>query len=150
MWQYVDIIYKAYTGFSGPSWVRYNEKFRMRAALNPALRWDQIHPQLWLQVMTASRPSFGNCSDSGHVVTRSSMAGGPQPMGGQSNSNKLLCWEFTSQGVCNRKPCKFHHESPLCGGAHSFLSCPKPKGKGGAPFMSGNLRSVIGLENVVK
>lgn len=66
-----------------PSWVWYNEEFRMRAALNPALRWDQINPPLWLQVMTVSRPRFGNRLDSGHVVTRSSAADGPQPMGGQ-------------------------------------------------------------------
>lgn len=69
LWQYADIIYKAYTGFSGPSWVNYDEEFRMRAALNPALWWDQIHPQLWLQVMTAARPSVGERSDSGHLVS---------------------------------------------------------------------------------
>lgn len=97
MWQYIELIHKAYMGFLGPSSVRYDEEFCMRVALNPALRWDQIHPQLWLQVMMASRPSMGDQSDSGHVATRSATRAGPHTSVGMSVQSRLLCWEFTSQ-----------------------------------------------------
>ncbi|XP_054843457.1 uncharacterized protein LOC129335043 [Eublepharis macularius] len=49
LFQYMDIIYKGYTEFSGTAWMQYDEEFRMRAALNPAMQWDRIHQQLWLQ-----------------------------------------------------------------------------------------------------
>lgn len=119
--------YRVFGPILGPSC--YDEEFRMRVVLNPALHWDQIHPQLWLQVMTGSRPSIGDRSDSGHLVTRSAAEAGSHSSGRQPEQNRLLCWEFTSLGICNRKPCKFCHECPLCGRLHSFPSCPKPKGK---------------------
>lgn len=69
-------------GFFGPILGCYDKEFHMRAALNPTLRWDQIHQQLWLQIMTASRPSTGDLSDSGHVVTCSATGAGPRKSAG--------------------------------------------------------------------
>lgn len=66
--QYMDIIYKGYTDFTGPAWIQYNAAFHMRAAMNPALCWDQIHPYLWMQIMSPAQPSRGKLSDSGHTI----------------------------------------------------------------------------------
>lgn len=108
LWQYVDILCKAYTSFSGPSWVCYSEEFGMRVALNPALRWDQIHPQLWLQVMTA-RPSFRDHSDSGRSPST------------QSGQNRFLCWELQQKAI------NFSMNSQFVGAPiHSQLA-PKPR-----------------------
>lgn len=84
LWQYIDIVYKVYTGFSGPAWLQYNKEFHMRAAINPALQWDQVHQQLWLQVMKLARPDAGECSDSGHLVQRAAAAVGSHAPKGQS------------------------------------------------------------------
>lgn len=52
---YMNIVYKAYTCFTGSAGMHYDTEFRMRTALNPALRWDQMHLALWLQVMPFAR-----------------------------------------------------------------------------------------------
>lgn len=48
VFQYVDIIYKSFSHFIGAFWHRYGGEFHMRAATNPSLSWDQVHPQLCL------------------------------------------------------------------------------------------------------
>lgn len=67
LWQYLDIIYKGYSG-SGLVWLQYDKVFRMRTALNPFIKWNQIYPQLWIQVMMPARPIVRECSDSGQLV----------------------------------------------------------------------------------
>lgn len=129
LWQYIDIVYKGFIGFSGPAWLQYDEEFRMRAAINPSLRWDQVHPQWWLQVRMPVHPNTGERSDSGHLVQRASAVQPIQP--------KLLCWEFSTQGVRSCKSCRYRHECPFCGSAHAFSACTHSKAKGGPKRNSG-------------
>lgn len=119
-----------YMDFPSPSWLQYNEQFRMRAAMNPALRWDQVHLPLWIQIIASSRQDIGEHADSGHMVCKSQAMVGSRALARQSRQRCSLCWEFTSQGSCSRKACSFHHECPLCSGPHLFTTCPKPKSRG--------------------
>ena len=36
----------------GSTWLRYNKAFHQAAAINPALRWDQQEPDIWLASLT--------------------------------------------------------------------------------------------------
>lgn len=55
LFQCLDIVYKAY--FLGEvAWHHYDEDYHTRIALSFTLNWDQIHPQLQLQVMSMSHP----------------------------------------------------------------------------------------------
>lgn len=47
LFQYMDIIYKAYSWYFGSGWLLYDEQFRMWAATNSSLPWD-LHSALWL------------------------------------------------------------------------------------------------------
>lgn len=77
--QYVDILYKAYTCFTGSAWMHYSEEFKMKAVTNTALHWDQVHHVLWLQIMHFARPNLVEISHSGHTVQRFNTGFGPRP-----------------------------------------------------------------------
>lgn len=47
------------------------------------LHWDQIHPELWMQVLSPARPNSGDHSDSGHIVHQLSGNLGSQAQVGQ-------------------------------------------------------------------
>lgn len=64
------ILYNTYTWFTSKVWMHYNEQFRMRATLNPGLHWDQVHLDLWLQVV---RPNLVELSHRVHIVQRLSV-----------------------------------------------------------------------------
>lgn len=115
----VQVIHRVFRLVLDPLWWR----VRIRAVSTHTLQWDQIQPQLWLQVMTAARPTTSDWLDTEHLVTCSVSGAGPHTPVGQNVQNRLLCWEFTFQGGCNRKSCKFHHEFPVYAGAHSFPAC---------------------------
>lgn len=140
LFQYLYIIYKGYTGFSGPAWLQYDEEFRMRAAMNPALSWDQVHPQLWLQVMSPAWPTAGDRSHSGHLVQHAPSLNTTRSTAGQVVQPRLLCWEFGAQGVCGWKNCTYRHECSLCGGQHAFTACFRGKARKGQrrPVGGGN------------
>lgn len=83
LFQYLDIIYKAYSYFSGSSWVQYDEEFRLHSAINSALSWDQVHSAFWFQIMTGTRALAGDRSHSGHMVQYTVIASlNPLPLGG--------------------------------------------------------------------
>lgn len=43
LFQYFDMIYKAFTGFSGHAYLQYDEEFRIWTTMNPILQWDQVY-----------------------------------------------------------------------------------------------------------
>lgn len=69
LFQYLDIIMKAYSCYLGRSWLLYDEGLRMWAATNPDLSWDQVHSALWLQIMSGNHIATGKHSHSGHMVS---------------------------------------------------------------------------------
>ncbi|XP_053159419.1 uncharacterized protein LOC128347977 isoform X2 [Hemicordylus capensis] len=68
--KYMDIIHRAVSDFAGNAWVRYDENFRMRAALDPSMPWDAPHLELWVLIMSPTRPVDGDRSDSGHLLSK--------------------------------------------------------------------------------
>ncbi|XP_062834196.1 uncharacterized protein LOC134298345 [Anolis carolinensis] len=138
LFQYMNIINSAYVNFTGSAWLLYDKRFRLRAAHSPTLRWDLIDHQLWLEVLTPARPIAGEKADSGHTI-QNSRAGQSfrqhpysQYQQPQQSQQRLLCWEYSSQGVCSRRGCKFQHVCAICSGQHSSKFCSKGKpGKGG-------------------
>lgn len=56
--QNLDVVCKAYPCFTGMAWMLYDEQFRMRAALNSALCWDEVCLALWLKVLPFARPNL--------------------------------------------------------------------------------------------
>lgn len=89
-------------------------------AMIPAPQWDQIHPQLWLQIISPTRPIAGDHSDSEHLVKCLEIAISPQESKGQIVQAHKLCWEFGSHGICNWELCQYQHACSLCGESHSF------------------------------
>lgn len=118
-------MYKAYICFTGLAWMHYDEKFRIRVYLNPALRWDQVHPALCLQVLPFAKPNMVELSHSGHVVQRTFMGRGPHPKVGQVVQPCPDCWEFSSQGARSWKVCNYKHECSLCSGSNALSACPE-------------------------
>lgn len=67
------------------------------------LCWDQVHSALWLQIMTSTRALGGDRSHNSHMQRASIASAGFCPMVGQPGQPWFFCWEFNSQGVCNKK-----------------------------------------------
>ena len=70
LFQYLDLIYRAYMDFLGHSWLTYEQNFHMRASIHMNMHWGEAHPGLWLQTMTAW-PLQGERFDSGHLIRKS-------------------------------------------------------------------------------
>ncbi|XP_053152458.1 uncharacterized protein LOC128345096 [Hemicordylus capensis] len=129
--KYMDIIHRGYMDFMGNAWERYDRSFRLRASLNPALPWDRQHQELWLLIMTPSRPIMGERADSGHLISRTPAAQSSGPATVQGVQGTLPCWAFNTSGSCSRSPCRFKHECGFCGGKHASIHCQRVKGPRG-------------------
>ena len=125
LFQYLDIIHRAFLDFAGMAWLRYDQAFRMRSAVQPNLRWDEPQPGLWLQHMGPARTNIGERFDSGHLNKKSAVSQNPRLMAGQAVQPRMYCWEYNSKGVCSRRPCYFKHECSSCGGRHPNATCFK-------------------------
>ncbi|XP_053105449.1 uncharacterized protein LOC128324664 isoform X3 [Hemicordylus capensis] len=133
MVKYLDIIYHAFSEYSGPAWARYDEAFRRHSAMNPELPWDCQHQQLWMRIMGPNRPGGGEFSDSGHFIVKSAATPTRGQMPGAAGQFRQPCWEFASTGTCSRRPCRFRHACTICGGTHSSNFCPKGRWPRPAP-----------------
>ena len=123
LFQYLDLIYRAYDDFAGQVWFSYNEAFHMRSAIHPNLRWDEPLAGLWLWIMIPARPSLGDRTDNGHLIGKTAVNVAPHGSTGQMVQPRLVCWEYNAKGVCTKKQCRFKHECTVCGGLHPSASC---------------------------
>ncbi|CAJ0916298.1 unnamed protein product [Ranitomeya imitator] len=60
---YMDSIDEAHRAYGGQAWLWYDEQFRQRKAVRPAIWWDQKDIGLWLRVMAPTK--FGHSFQSG-------------------------------------------------------------------------------------
>jgi len=68
MFAYLNIIQSAHKKFLGLSWFAYDIDFRRRAARDPTLSWNKIHPQLYLEKFTGlSRSACFSCGGGGVI-----------------------------------------------------------------------------------
>lgn len=80
---YLDAIGEAYRVYGGMAWLHYDEQFRQRKAVRPAIRWDQKDIGLWMKLMTPARS--GNQFFPGG-------AGGASTPGASAIRKKGVCW----------------------------------------------------------
>lgn len=117
---YQDAIGEAYRVYGGTAWLRYDEQFRQRRAIRPALRWDHKDISLWMRLMTTARAPKQFFPGG---------TGGPSTQGHTVGNKKGVCWQYNT-GTCRfGASCKYKHECSGCGGSHPGSRCFK-QGKG--------------------
>ncbi|XP_053145297.1 uncharacterized protein LOC128342232 isoform X2 [Hemicordylus capensis] len=123
----------------GSSWIRYDESFRMWAALDPTLPWDMPLQEFWLVIMSPARPVEGGQSDSGHLLSRPHGVSPATATGQQWVQPHMVCWEHNNGGWCLRESCRFKHACGLCGAKHLSSTCPRARvGSPGPKFRPGS------------
>ncbi len=139
---YLAIITKASQKYKWPSWVIYDQNFRMDAAGNPA----QLDPSIYAQCFTGQVLSTENwcsrCKSLDHPTLRCPLRpakrpweaafGRTKPEQGSNPSNPTTlaaCIKFNRyNGDCkfgNR--CRFQHVCSGCGGDHPVSRCKTSK-----------------------
>lgn len=63
----------------------------MRAPMNPSWQWDQVHLQLWVQIMAGAHSTGSDHWHSGHVVQQLASPSGSRPLMGRLAQSWLLC-----------------------------------------------------------
>ena len=146
---YQRIITSASIHYPLSAWLNYDVQFRTLAALDPLIRWDIRHTDLWLQCVTTTPPPAirwpcpqcaatnhypENCPFHRHITptatnrqgppTSSFFSSGQQHLtGGQFNYRPPTCHAF-NRSICRRANCTFAHHCNLCGANHSARYCP--------------------------
>lgn len=54
---YLDSIGEAQRVYGGMAWLRYDEQFRQRKAIRPAMRWNHKDISLWMKLMSSPQAS---------------------------------------------------------------------------------------------
>ena len=131
---YQHLICSATTLLPLQSWLQYDAKFRTLAAANPLLRWDQRHPDLWLECLAlgnkeqqcwpcpyckATTHFPENCPWSPFRDSKST----PTPAEPR-RPLPPICGKF-NQGRCTRATCNYRHICLSCQGNHPRISCYK-------------------------
>ena len=117
------------------AWLQYDNKFRTIAASNTHLRWDQRHPDLWLEALalgnldkqSSKRWPCPYCKATTHFpenCPRSPFRDNLEPTGTTNHraSGTPICGDFNN-GNCTRRVCSFKHICLSCKGNHPRISC---------------------------
>ena len=118
MFAYLNIIQSAHKKFLGLSWLAYDIDFRRRAARDPTLSWNKIHPQLYLEKFTGlSRSACFTCGGVDHM-SHSCPLSPPRDRTGSQPSDP--CRNFNRGTACIRTPCPYPHRCsvPHCEESH--------------------------------
>lgn len=149
---YMSLIAKASQKYKWPSWVIYDQNFRMEVAGDATQSWAKVEPGLYAQCFTGQARSIENwcstCQGIDHASIRCpfktqkrswSAAFGqpgkgaaptptgavPTATGAASTATGGVCWKFNRyDGDCRYGPrCRFSHACSSCGGAHPAQRC---------------------------
>ena len=145
MMVYMAIVAKASQKFKWPSWVIYDQNFRMEMAGNPTQSWAKVDPSLYAQCFTGQAFSSENwCSEcQGLYHTSGRCPYKPQaqkrswgaafgqaparapPPGPSPKSKGIICAKYNCyNGDCRYgKQCCFDHVCSGCGGLHPIQKC---------------------------
>ena len=90
----------------GGNFIKYDEQFRLRLALDKSLDWDKIDSELWLQYSMQSKQ-------------------GTQ-LGGNNQQGHNLCYTYNFQGACFKQGCPYAHLclKANCHKQHPLTQCP--------------------------
>ena len=147
---YLAIISKASQKYRWPSWVIYDQHFRMEAAGNPAQSWARVDPSLYAQCFTGQARAAENWCSHCQGLDHSSMrcpykpqkrswgtAFGQPPQASLAKAvptgshSGTVCMKYNRfNGDCRfGKQCRFSHACSCCGGAHPITKCKEGQGQ---------------------
>ena len=122
---YTGIILRLAREVEGLTWLRYDKAFRQAAAINPALRWDQRQPDIWLASLTGHSSSMGLTP----AAPLKEQLPAPPPLK-RAPSATESCFRW-NRGECSSRTCKYMHDCLICHGTtHTARDCPilRPSG----------------------
>ena len=137
---YMAIIAKSSQKYKWPSWVIYDQNFRMEIAGNPTHSWAKVDPSLYAQCFTGQALSAENwcslCQGLDHTSSRCPFRAQAQKRSWESpfgqalartphNGSGTTCFKFNRyDGDCKfGKNCRFDHVCSGCGGPHPIKKC---------------------------
>ena len=123
LFQHVDHVLEAYKSFGGLGWFYYDESYRQKLAIHPALRWGMKDVGLWLNLMAPQKPA-----------TPRQMSGTPST----AAFRKGCCFAFNESQCRWNNSCKYRHECSICAGTHPAVKCFKKNAVAG-PSQSQNI-----------
>ena len=124
---YCGIIFRLAREVEGSTWLRYDKAFRQAAAINPALRWDQREPDIWL----ASLTGHSSTGLPPAPLPREQTSGAPPLKRSLPTSESCFRW---NRGECSSRTCKYNHDCLICHEtAHTARDCPTLRPTGWRP-----------------
>ena len=136
---YMSIITKASQKYKWPSWVIYDQNFRLDAAGSASQPWSRVDPSLYAQCFTGqsfcSENWCSSCQSLDHPSQRCPLRA-PKRSWTNAFSPKAdtapstICKKYNRyNGDCKfGKQCRYTHECSRCGEAHPVSKCTKPEG----------------------
>ena len=143
---YLSIITKASQKYKWPSWVIYDQNFRMDAAGNPAQPWSKVDPSIYAQCFTGQALSAENwctrCQSLDHSTLRCPLRQSKRsweaafgrnvngkPEQAVTSAGSSTCIKFNRYGGDCRfgKQCQYQHVCSSCGGEHPVSKCKANK-----------------------
>ena len=148
---YMTIIARASQKYRWPSWVIYDQNFRLEVAGNPDQVWAKVDPSIYAQCFTGQSVSPENwcsqCQGLDHATARCpfkpakrvwSNTGGQTPSGSQAptrmyqptSAGMQACFKYNQyNGDCkhgrNGRKCRYPHVCSSCSGPHPAQNCKK-------------------------
>ncbi|XP_069109307.1 uncharacterized protein [Argopecten irradians] len=103
--KYMQVVRLGALRCGGMDWIKYDEQYRLRKALNPQGAWGIIDNELYLLYMQPQRVSLSQTQT--------------------QNSNTLKCFDYNYKGNCTRPNCSYSHKCIKCSGGHASMNCFK-------------------------
>lgn len=139
---YLTIITKASQKYKWPSWVIYDQNFRLEAAGNPTQAWSKVDPSIYAQCFTGQTLCSENwcarCQSLEHPSHRcplrpskrswsSAFGQGQGPPKQDQAQSAPACIKFNKyNGDCKfGKQCRYQHICSECSGPHPLSKCNK-------------------------
>lgn len=66
--KYLNIKHRVYSCFLSSTWLKYNEMFHMRTAVDPTYLWDRKDTEVWAELVMQDRSANGQQLDSGRIA----------------------------------------------------------------------------------
>lgn len=114
LFRHLEIILEAHRNFGGNAWFIYDEMFRQKMSVHPAVKWGSKDVGLWLNLMLPQRSL------------------GLRPNAQQHLFRKGVCFAFNDSSCKFGSNCRYRHDCSFCSGAHSAIKCFKKANQQGA------------------
>ena len=114
--------------FKWPSWVIYDQNYRLEMAAKQEWDWSKTDPsmytQCFLHAMDATQEGWCKfCQSLDHGSNNCSLAP-PHEKRSRVEGKSLHCRDFNTRRGCSRKECRFKHTCRYCHNRHPGFKCP--------------------------